>query len=122
MQCKSYNRQNGLQFIYQAENYILLSASILSPTICLLLQKEQLSLSGVGIAKFLSKYEDIGLIARTPGSGRPSRITAEIKALVEAKMQEDDETTALQLYALLLSQGYQATKSLRRPYFAVALH
>ena len=67
-------------------------------------------MSCVGIAKFLSKYEETGLIARTPGSGRPSRITAEIKALVEAKMQEDDETTALQLHVLLVSRGYQISK------------
>ena len=81
-----------------------------APTICLLLQKEQLSVSCVGIAKFLTKYEETGSIARTPGSGRPSKITAEIKALVEAKMQEDDETTALQLHALLVSRGYQISK------------
>ena len=81
-----------------------------APTICLLLQKEQLSVSHVGIAKFLSKYKETRSIARTPGSGRSSKITAEIKALVEAKMQEDDETTALQLHALLVSRGYQISK------------
>ena len=84
-----------------------------APTIfCLLLQKEQLSVSHVGIiiAKFLSKYEETGSIARTPGSGRPTKITAEVKALVEAKMQDDDETTAIQLHALLLSRGCQISK------------
>lgn len=81
-----------------------------APTICLLLQKEQLSVSRVGIAKFLSKYEETGSIARTPGSGRPTKITAEVKALVEAKMQDDDETTAIQLHALLSSRGYQISK------------
>ena len=67
-------------------------------------------MSRVGIAKFLTKYEETGSIARTPGSGRPSKITAEIKALVEAKIQEDNETTALQLHALLVSRGYQISK------------
>ena len=59
-------------------------------------------MSRVGIAKFLSKYKETGSIARSPGSGRPSKITAKIKALVKVKMQEDDKTTALQLHALLV--------------------
>ena len=33
-------------------------------------------------------------------------VTAEIKALVEQKMREDDETTAVQLYAMLREHGY----------------
>ena len=43
---------------------------------------------------------------RKPGSGRPSKITAEVKALVEQQMRKDDETTAYQLHALLVSKGY----------------
>lgn len=81
-----------------------------APTICQLLQKEQISTTRVGIAKFLDKYEETGSIARAPGSGRPTKITAEVKEIVEAKMREDDETTAYQLHALLLSRGYQISK------------
>ncbi len=45
--------------------------------------------------------------ARTPGSGRPSKVTEEIKAVVDAQMLEDDETTAYQLHFLLVSRGYR---------------
>ena len=76
------------------------------PTICHLLEEEGLRASRVGIAKFLKKYQDTGSIARRPGSGRPSKVTAEIKALVEQKMREDDETTAVQLHAMLREHGY----------------
>ena len=56
--------------------------------------------------KILKHYEDIGTIVRKPGSGRPTRITAEIKCIVEEQMQTDDETTAHQLHHLLVSKGY----------------
>ena len=49
-----------------------------APTIAKLLQEEQLKASRVGIAKFLKHYEDIGTIVRKQGSGRLTRITAEI--------------------------------------------
>ena len=48
------------------------------------------------------KYKITGTIVRTPGSGRPSKITAEVKALVERQMRHDDETTAAQLHVLLV--------------------
>ena len=44
---------------------------------------------------------------RTPESGRPSKITAEVKALVERQMRHDDETTAAQLHVLLVRSGSQ---------------
>ena len=58
----------------------------------------------------ISKYEEAGLIARTPGPGRLSKITVEIKILVKAKMQKDYETTAMQLHALLVSRDYLISK------------
>ena len=48
----------------------------------------------------------IGTIARNPGSGRPSKITAEVKRIVDEKMEEDDETTAVQLHQLLINKGF----------------
>ena len=56
------------------------------PTISHLLEEEGLHASRVGVAKFLKKFQQTGSIARRPGSGRPSNIAAEIKALVEQKM------------------------------------
>lgn len=77
-----------------------------APTICRLLEEEGLRASRTGIAYFLKKYEQTGSIARRPGSGRPSKITSEIKAMVEQQMREDDETTAVQLHAMLRERGY----------------
>ena len=51
-------------------------------------------------------YKITGTIVRTPGSGRPSKITAEVKALVERQMRHDDETTAAQLHVLLVRPGF----------------
>ena len=40
-------------------------------------------------------------LTRRMGSGRPSKITPDVLRVVEAKMQADDETTAVQLLDLL---------------------
>ena len=54
------------------------------------------------------QYEtNTGTIARQPGSGRETLITAEVKAVVEEQMRRDDETTASQLHVLLVSLGYR---------------
>lgn len=77
-----------------------------APTITRLLLQEKLKVTRVGVAKFLKKYEETGSIGRRPGSGRPTKVTAEVKAIVDQKMKQDDETTATQLHALLTSRGY----------------
>ena len=76
------------------------------PTICRLLQEEHLGASRVGIDKFLKKFRETGTIARRPGSDCPSKVTEEIKSLVEAHVRLDDETSAMQLHRLLSSSGY----------------
>ena len=50
--------------------------------------------------EWISLYSDTDTIARKPGSGCPSEITFEIKAIVDEQMRTDDETTAVQLHAL----------------------
>jgi len=77
-----------------------------APTIAKLLLQENLRASRVGIAKFLKKFEETGCIQRCPGAGRPSKISTEIKRIVEEQMQVDDETTATQLHRLLQQRGY----------------
>ena len=47
-----------------------------------------------GIAKSLATFIESGLVARKPGSGRPSKATAEVRKIVEEAMHTDDETTA----------------------------
>ena len=78
-----------------------------APTIQHFLREEKLKNSRVGIAKFITKYEETGCISRLPGSGRPSKITAEIKAVVDERMCLDDETTACQLHATLVAHGFK---------------
>ena len=77
-----------------------------APTIAKVLREERLKASCVGIAKFLKYNKESGSIGRKPGSGRPSKITAEMKKIVEEQMQLDDETTAHQLHQLLVSKGF----------------
>ena len=43
---------------------------------------------------------------RLPGSGRPSKITHEVKQIVEDAMRADDETTAVQLHKILAHEGH----------------
>ena len=77
-----------------------------SPTIAKLLrEKDGMVASRRGIAKFLAKYRDTGSIGRRSGSGRPLKVTREVKVFVEEQMRRDDETTAHQLHQLLCNRG-----------------
>ena len=93
----SYKRQRILHYHEQGMR---------APTICRCLERENLSATRQGIQKFLCKYKITGTIVRTPASGRPSKIIAEVKALVERQMRHDDETTAAQLHVLLVRSGF----------------
>ena len=77
-----------------------------APSILRLLREEKLKATKWGIYCLLRKFEQTGTIKRRAGSGRPSKITAEVKAIVENQMVSDDETTASQLCVLLKSRGY----------------
>ena len=59
-----------------------------------------------GIHDFLKRYTTTGSISRKQGSGRKSKVTETIKAIVKKQTREDDETSALQLHHLLLSKGH----------------
>ena len=82
-----------------------------APTIQKFLAAENLVCSRVGIAKFIKVFERTGSICRQPGSGRPSKVTREVKELVEQQMRLDDETTAYQLHQLLTNAGYSISLS-----------
>ena len=77
-----------------------------APTISRLLRAEGLSASRRGIHKYKVSPDWINSKAPCPGSGRPSKITEEVKAIVDEQMNKDDETTAYQLHRLLVSCGY----------------
>ena len=79
-------------------------AGLKPPTITKALAKEGLKTSKYGVMKFLKRYIDTGTIARRPGSGRPCKITPAMKALIDQEMERDDETTATQIHALLVSK------------------
>ena len=66
--------------------------------------------SRVGIAKLLWRYKETGTIFSCLGLGRPTLIKSEMKAIVEAKMREDDETTVEQLHSLLAFRGFHISK------------
>ena len=96
----SYKRQRILHFTLMGHE---------APTISRLLREEDLRTSRVGMHKFLQKYKETRSIERRPGCGRSMKMTPAVKALVELQMREDDETTAIQLHALLLRNGHTMT-------------
>ena len=65
----------------------LASEGLKAPAIVKNLQKENLQCSRVGVHKFLVKYQETGSIARRVGSGRQTKVTAEIKQIVEEQMR-----------------------------------
>ncbi len=79
------------------------------PTICRILREEGLIVNRMGIHKLLQKHRVTNNIERRPGSGRPTKMTAPVKALIEQQTSDDDETTAGQLHALLLRHGHTMT-------------
>ena len=75
----------------------------------LLCESDGIRVSRYGIAKFLKVYHTTGSIRWRLGSGQISKITAEIKELVEQQMQQDNETTAYQLHRMINESGYEVS-------------
>ena len=67
------------------------------------LRHEGLIACGLGVAEFLKHFKSMGTICC---SGRPSKVTAKVKRVVEEQMRLDDETTATQLHLLLNNRSY----------------
>ena len=66
----SYKRQRILYYYFLGYK---------APTIVELLRKEKLFASRQGVQKFLRHYQRSGTIGRSPGSGRRSKITEQIR-------------------------------------------
>ena len=49
------------------------------------------------------------MLLQLSGSGRPSKITSDVKLVIEQQMLRDDETTALQLHKILCDMGYNVS-------------
>ena len=95
---------------YEKERILhLYNRGFRAPTIKTILAEDGILTSREGIHKFIERFKESGCLLRRPGSGRPSKLTAEIKAIVEQQMRTDDETTAYQLHALLTAKGYSIT-------------
>ena len=78
------------------------SKGFTATTIAKKLQEETIYVTQVGVQKFLCVYKATHTINCRRGSGRPSKITAEIRKLVDQQMIKDDDTTTYQLHQLLL--------------------
>ena len=87
------------------------SRGVRAPSIARRLREdERIYVSRISVHKFLQRYLETASIARRPGSGAPSKATAEIKRIVETQMREDDETSAMQLYNVLKSKGINISR------------
>ena len=93
-----YTKQRILFFFFM---------SYRAPTIARYLENEGIVVSRRGVAKFLKHYMATGSIARRQGSGRKTKITEDVKRIVDQQMSVDDETTATQLHVLLTNFGYR---------------
>ena len=76
-----------------------------APKIVQILKREGIRVSRVSVWKFLSRCKETGSIRRKEGSGRPTKITQQVMALVEEQMCKDDETTAFQIHKMLNERG-----------------
>lgn len=92
--------------LYKKERILhFYSQGLKPPTIMTELAAEGIIVSRRGIYKFLKKFEATGCLLRSPGSGRPTKITNSVKRFVEDRMKMDDETTVHQLHAMLVKEG-----------------
>ena len=91
--------------------YYLNEGSSSSTRIKKLLAVEGIFVSRVMVWKFIRQFCATGCISRKQGSGRPTKVTAEIKELVETQMNKDDKMTAYQLHKLLTELGYSLSIS-----------
>ena len=82
------------------------SCGFKAPTISRPLQEEGIQASRRGIQKFIQRFQVTGSIHRKRASGRPSKLTTEVRKLVDDFMEEEDETTAHQIHCKLLDRGY----------------
>ena len=77
----------------------------------LLRAKDKILISRKAVWRFLKVYRETGSLLRNRGSGRPTKVTIDVLAIVDERMKEDDETTAKHLHALLNERGHQMSMS-----------
>lgn len=87
----------GKKLILKLHSQGYTSSSIVQELITYL----SISVSRQTVSGFLLNHKITKSLTRRMGSGRPCKITSEVLRIVEAKMEADDETTAMQLLDLL---------------------
>ena len=65
----------------------------------------------IGICKFIHRYEETGMISRTPGRGKASKFTADAKNIIEEPIELDEQTTRVELQKLLAKTDIQVALS-----------
>ena len=77
------------------------------------LAEEGHTVSKAGVLKFLRRYRETGTIARAPGTGQASKLTDQLREIIEDQMKKNDETTGLELQKLLKKEveGFDASVS-----------
>ena len=96
MVLSTYEKQRILFYYYEG----LLPSQILSA-----LKAEDIFTTRQTVARFIKHFLETNSISRKCDSGRITKITDQVLELVEKRMREDDETTAVQLHSLLTSHG-----------------
>ena len=90
----------------------LLFSENLSANYCIItkfLEDESIVVSKTGVAKFLKHYLATGSIVEGQGSRRKTKITEDVKRIIDQQMSMDDETTTTQLHILITNYGYCPT-------------
>ena len=83
-----------------------------APTIVKLLVDEDLKIRSQGVLKFQKKYEATGTIDyEGRRNGRKTKLTSEIKSLIDNKMESDDEATLKELQQMLSQSGHKLART-----------
>ena len=68
-------------------------------------------LEEAGVWKFLRKYKESGGIGRKPGSGTHSKVDERIKKIVDKALEDDNESTGMELSKIVKENGYNLSIS-----------
>ena len=100
------------RYLYTKRRAIYLASKGLNfSAISRALSSEGLSYSTKSVSLLIRKINVGGSIARNHGTGRSTKITQEVKDLIEEQMQADDETTAVELKCKLDANGIKLSLS-----------
>ena len=75
------------------------------------LLKEGIRASKAGIWKFLKKYKETGCIQRKQGSGRCTKMSEQVKKMVDDELEKDDERTGIEISKTLNENGHDLSVS-----------